>query len=141
MVLAAVVTESGDPTDRVVLHELVARHGHLVDAGDFGRLADVFTPDVVYDVSDLGGGQLVGLQALTEAALALGDANPVAHHVTDVVVTELEARSARLMSKGLGVTADGRVGSVTYEDDVVRTDAGWRIRRRLVRARRRPLQP
>lgn len=40
---AAVVTEPGDPADRLALHELVARHGHLVDAGDFAGLAEVFT--------------------------------------------------------------------------------------------------
>ena len=134
------VTESGDPTDRVALHELVARHGHLVDVGDFAGLAEVFTADIVYDVSDLGGGQLIGLGAIEEAARALGDGNPVGHHVTNVVVEELGPATARVLSKGLGVSADGRVGSVVYEDDAVRTELGWRIRRRVVRRRRSPLQ-
>jgi hypothetical protein len=100
----------------------------------------VFTADVVYDVSDLGGGRLIGLAAIEEAARALGDGNPLGHHVTNVVVQELAPDAARVVSKGLGVTTEGRVGSVVYEDDAVRTDQGWRIRRRLVRGRRRPLQ-
>jgi hypothetical protein len=138
--LAAGVTAPGDPADRLLLHELVARHGHLVDVGDLAGLSEVFTADVVYDVSDLGGGRLVGLAAIEEAGRALGDGNPVGHHVTNVVVDELTPDTARVLSKGLGVTTDGRVGSVVYEDDAVRTDRGWRIRRRVVRARRRPLQ-
>lgn len=129
-----------DPVDRLTLHELVARHGHLVDAGDLARLAEVFTADVVYDVSDLGGGELIGLAAIEEAARALADGNPVGHHVTNVVVEELGPDSARVLSKGLGVSVDGRVGSVVYEDDALRTERGWRIRRRVVRRRRRPLE-
>ena len=35
-----------------------------------------------------GGEKLVGLAAIREAALALGDANPVAHHVTNIVLRE-----------------------------------------------------
>jgi hypothetical protein len=128
--LADGVTAPGDPVDRLALHELVARHGHLVDVGDLAGLAEVFTADVVYDVSDLGGGRLIGLAAIEEAARALGDGNPLGHHVTNLVVDELTADTARVLSKGLGVTTYGRVGSVVYEDDAVRTDQGWRIRRR-----------
>jgi SnoaL-like protein len=138
--LAAGVTAPGDPADRLALHELVALHGHLVDAGDLAGLAAVFTADVVYDVSDLGGGRLIGLAAIEEAGRALGDANPLGHHVTNVVVHDLTPDTAHVVSKGLGVTTDGRVGSVVYEDDAVRTDQGWRIQGRLVRGRRRPLQ-
>jgi hypothetical protein len=139
--LASAVTEPCDCADRVALHELVARHGHRVDAGDFAGLAEVFTDDVVYDVSDMGGGALIGLGAVEGAGRALGDGNPLGHHVTNVVVEELGPDTARVVAKGLGVTTDGRVGSVVYEDDAVRTEHGWRIRRRVVRLRRRPLQP
>jgi hypothetical protein len=38
-------------------------------------------------------------------------------------------------SKGLSVMADGRAGTVVYEDVVVCTPDGWRIaRRKVVRA-------
>ncbi|MDL5156701.1 nuclear transport factor 2 family protein [Actinomycetospora termitidis] len=129
-----------DLADRLALHELVARHGHCVDAGDLAGLDQVFTDDVLYDVSALGGEPLIGLAAIEEAARALGDRNPVAHHVTNVVV-DLTPDRASIVSKGLGVTTDGRVGSVVYEDVAVRTEAGWRIARRIVHPRRTPLQP
>ena len=125
--------------DRAAVNDLINRHGHLVDHGEFDRLGELFTDDATYDVTDLGGGVLTGTAAMATAALALGDRNPVGHHVTNIVVSEVGDDEATAWSKGFGVTADGRVGSVTYEDTVVRTPAGWRISRRVVRARRRPL--
>jgi len=125
--------------DRWAIAELVHRHGHLTDAGELDAWEELFTADVVYDVSDLGFGAIEGLRAARTAAEALGAGNPVAHHVTNVVVTDGADGGARVLSKGLGVRTDGTVGSVTYEDVVVRTEAGWRISRRTVRARREPL--
>jgi hypothetical protein len=57
---------------------------------------------------------------------------PVGHHVT-VVVTALDAERASVRSKGLGVRRDGGTGSVVYDDEVVRTAAGWRIAARRMR--------
>jgi hypothetical protein len=126
--------------DRLAVAELIAMHGHLVDAGELDRTHEVFTADVVYDLSDFGQGELVGLAALKEAALALGAGNPVAHHVTNVVVEEVADGRVRALSKGLGVMANGSCGSVAYEDTVVRVDTGgWRISRRRLLARRVPL--
>ncbi|WP_182898210.1 nuclear transport factor 2 family protein [Microbispora sp. H10830] len=127
--------------DRTAITDLINLHGHLTDGGDFDGLREVFVSDVVYDVSDLGGGVIVGLAALRDAALALGEANPVAHHVTNIVVTEAADGRARALSKGIGVDAGGTTGSVTYEDTLVRGDHGWRISHRTVRARRIPLTP
>ncbi|MFJ4186638.1 nuclear transport factor 2 family protein [Kitasatospora sp. NPDC089509] len=80
-----------------------------------------------------------GPAAVKAAALALGDANPVAHHVTDVVIGVPEDGQVPVRSKGLGIRADGTCGSVSYHDIVVRTGDGWRIRHRKVSARRLPL--
>ena len=126
-----------DPADRIAITDLISLHGHLVDAGEL--TGDLFTPDVEYDVTDLGGGVIVGPAALQEAAEALGDQNPVGHHVTNVVLTEAGPDEVTARSKGLGVMSDGTCGSVTYDDLIVRTADGWRIRRRRVLARRRPL--
>ena len=126
--------------DRLDVTELIALHGHLVDAGELDRLDEVFSADVRYDLSDFGQGEVTGLAALREAALALGAGNPVAHHVTNVVVEELAVGRVRARSKGLAVMANGSCGSVTYEDVVVRVGTGdWRISHRRVRARRVPL--
>jgi hypothetical protein len=125
--------------DRAAITEVIFLHGHLVDGGELDRLDEVFTDDVSYDVSDLGGGILRGPKALADAGRALGDGNPVGHHVTNIVLSEITDGSVRALSKGIGIMADGTCGSVTYNDLVVRGDRGWRISHRTVLARRVPL--
>ena len=126
-----------DLADRIAITDLISLHGHLVDAGE--STDDLFTPDVEYDVTDLGGGVITGVRALQEAAEALGDRNPVGHHVTNIVLTDVGPDEVAARSKGIGIMADGTCGSATYEDVVVRTADGWRISHRRVLARRRPL--
>jgi hypothetical protein len=125
--------------DRCVITELIALHGHLCDGGELDRLDEVFTTDVVYDVTDFGQEILTGVEACAEAGRALGDMNPVGHHVTNTLLSEQADGRVHARSKGIGVYADGRSGSLTYEDIVVRVDQGWRISRRKVLARRVPL--
>jgi 3-phenylpropionate/cinnamic acid dioxygenase small subunit len=125
--------------DRLAIHELIALHGHLMDDGEFHRLAELFTSDVVYDVREFGLEELRGAQAITDAALALGDGNPIGHHATNVMITAVEDDGVRVVSKGIGIRADGGSGTVVYEDLVRREAAGWRIARRRVVVRRKPL--
>jgi len=125
--------------DRLAIHELIGLHGHLMDAGDFGRLRELFSPDVIYDVEDFGFGSLQGIQAIVDASVANGNRNPIGHHVTNIILTELESEVVRAHSKGIGIQADGSSGSVTYEDVIKRSTDGWRITYRKVLARRTPL--
>jgi hypothetical protein len=125
------------PDDRAEISELLARHGHLFDDGELDRLDLLFTASVRYDVTAFGGGVLHGIEAVRAATLALGDRNPVGHHVTNVVLAEQPNGSVRARSKGIGIYADGTAGSVTYEDTIVRTDQGWRIGERAVVPKRR----
>jgi hypothetical protein len=127
--------------DRLAIYELIALHGHLMDAGEFDRLDELFTDDFVYDLELLGYGQLKGAVALVEAAVALGDANPLGHHVTNtLVIGEADDGSVRVRSKGIAIRGDGSAGTVAYEDVVRRTGAGRRIAGRAVIPRTRPLQ-
>ena len=127
--------------DRVAIHELVSLHGHLMDGGEFARMDELFTADVIYDLSAFGAGKLHGFAAITEASLALGDANPVGHHVTNIVVTEDDDGTVSVRSKGIGINADGTAGSVVYDDIVRKEAAGWRIAYRKVTIRKTPLRP
>jgi ketosteroid isomerase-like protein len=125
--------------DRIDIGDLINLHGHLTDAGELDRTGELFTSDVVYDVTDFGLGSLHGTAAIREAALALGEANPVGHHVTNIVITQTDDHSARVRSKGIGIMTDGTAGSVVYDDVVTRQPDGWRIRHRTVTARRAAL--
>lgn len=126
--------------DRLDILEVLALHGHLVDAGELDRMGEVFAEDATFDLTDFDAGIVTGLERLRAAALALGDGNPVGHHVTNTVLTAaLDDGRVRALSKGIGINAGATCGSVTYEDTVVRGSAGWRIAYRRIVARRRPL--
>lgn len=136
MLSSWLASNSVDTTaDVLAIHQLVALHGHLVDDRAHDRLGELFTPDAVYDVSALGQGVVHGLdgfRALSES-FADDERNPVAHHVTNVIVTSVDGDRAAVRSKAFGVLRDGRTGSVVYDDEVVRTADGWRIAARRVR--------
>ena len=102
--------------ERLAIYELIALHGHLMDAGAFDRLDELFTDDFVYDLEALGYGCLEGANALIEASTALGDDNPLGHHVTNSLVIAEEDGLVRVRSKGIGIGADGASGTVIYED-------------------------
>jgi ketosteroid isomerase-like protein len=125
--------------DRIDITDLINLHGHLTDAGALERLGELFAAGVTYDLDDFGLGSLHGIDAIREAALAMGQANPVGHHVTNIVITEIDDRTARVQSKGIGVNADGTAGSVVYDDVVTRQSGGWKISYRKVTARRAAL--
>lgn len=125
--------------DRADIHDLINLHGHLMDAGRLDRAGELFTEDVIYDVEDFGHGSLRGTAAIREAALALGDANPVGHHITNIVITPNGAHSAQVQSKGIGIRADGTAGSLVYDDIVTRQPDGWKISHRKLTARRTAL--
>ncbi|MFI5623774.1 nuclear transport factor 2 family protein [Nocardioides sp. NPDC051685] len=121
-------------TDRLAIHELVSLHGHLADDRRSKDLDLLLTPDASYDVSAYGLGVVQGLPALIELFSSAPGDQPIGHHVTNVIVTadpDLDDR-AQVRSKGLSIMADGRAGTVVYEDNVVRTADGWRISARVV---------
>ena len=62
--------------------------------------------------------------------------HPLAHHATNIVVSTDADGTVRVLSKGLGVGPNGRVGSVVYHDVVERTQAGWRLAARSAVLRR-----
>jgi hypothetical protein len=125
--------------DRQAISEILSLHGHLFDRGQLDRLEEIFTPEVVYDLSDVGVGTFEGIEAVRSGALRLGAGNPVAHHVTNIVLTSEEDDLVTARSKGLMIMADGAFASVTHLDTLRRLPGGWRISRRVILAQRTPL--
>jgi len=123
------------PADRLALHELANRYGNAVDARDWDALAAVFEPDArfVIGADEPSPVVHVGIDAIIEM-MRVGR-HPVTHHVTNVVV-DSSTDPVRLFFKVLGTGPRGRVGSADYDDSVVRSPDGWRIREHLVTFRR-----
>lgn len=125
--------------DRLAIGETIALHGHLFDSGELDRLDELFTPDVVYDLSDVGMDRLHGISAILDAALELGDGNPLAHHITNLTITNANPTEVTTRCKAIVVLADGRCGTATYIDTLRKDDGRWRISQRIVKPHRTPL--
>ncbi|HTU04308.1 MAG TPA: nuclear transport factor 2 family protein [Trebonia sp.] len=128
-----------DAEDRWAIGEILSLHGHLFDGGHLDRLEEIFTPEIVYDLTDVGAGKFEGIEAVRSGALKLGAGNPIAHHLTNVVITSEEDDLVTARSKGLMIMANGTFGSVTHLDTLRRHHGGWRISRRVILAQRTPL--
>lgn len=128
-----------DASDRIEVGETLARYGHVVDRGELDRLQEVFTVDATYDMSAVGLPVMHGVEALRAGALRLGPHNPVAHHLTDVYVVSSTTDEAVVDSKGLMLTVEGTLRSVSHRDVVRRTADGWRIASRTITPQSVPL--
>jgi hypothetical protein len=127
-----------DPADILAIHALLGLYGHIIDAREWHRVGELFTKDCVYDMTQFNLGVVRGAEAIGALWAAPDAAHPLAHHATNIVVSEDADGTVRVLSKGLGVGRNGRVGSVTYRDIVVRTDAGWRFAARAGELRQEP---
>jgi hypothetical protein len=119
--------------DQAAIAELTARYNQVIDGGLEDRIEEVFTPDA-YLSSPSTGMLRTGTAEL--AAMARGSAGRFVHATTNHLVT-VDGDTARqrctLLLVKLG--ADGaqsfdRVG--WYDDELVRTPAGWRFTARVV---------
>ena len=127
-----------ETSDILAIHELLALYGHLIDERRWDEFDRVFVDDVVYDATDFEMPITRSLAELvaewtSEEGLAR---HPLGHHATNIVVTEDDDGTVRVLSKGIGVGGGGRVGSVVYRDVAVRVEVGWRLASRAVTLRR-----
>jgi len=118
--------------DRLAIGEVLSLHGHVFDAGELDRLDEIFTAEIVYDMSAVGIGVFEGIETVRSAAASMGDSGPLAHHVTNLLISSDENDVVTAQSKGLMLMADGALESVTHLDTLRRHDGGWRISDRII---------
>jgi hypothetical protein len=126
------------PADIVDIHQLMALYTHLLDNREFGRLGEVFADDAEADYSS--GGVTRRLTGLDDIVTFLSDANASsAHHISNVYVYEQDgavcARTKFFVPYTRPQHDPHRWYGGDYEDVLIRTSAGWRIRRRTVSGR------
>ena len=124
-----------DLADRVELHELPGRYGDAIDDRDWDRLDRIFTPDAVFDLTDLGVPLLEGLPAI-KRFMDEDAQHPKTHMMTNIYVDETEA-GVQLFFRIVAMQSKGLMGTASYYDDVVKTPDGWRVTHRVVTLRRR----
>lgn len=122
--------------DRIAIQEMLGLYGHLIDNRRWSELTLVFTEDIVFDASSFGQKVTTTYNELLDHWTSDLAQHPLAHHVTNIVITEDADGTVRVVSKALGVGRNGRVGSATYDDVVVKTEEGWKLAHRIATLRR-----
>jgi 3-phenylpropionate/cinnamic acid dioxygenase small subunit len=121
------------PEDLILVHQLQARYGHLVDARDWRGVRDLFTADAVLDLSAYGQEPIRGAD---DVERFYGEAtHPAAHHLTNVEVWRDGDGVVRCRSKWLIAHATGQMAGGDYVDVLVDGDDGWRIQEREITRR------
>jgi hypothetical protein len=124
--------------DLLAVHQLLALYGHIVDDQEWGRLDEIFTGDGVFDITAFGAARLQGLEAIA-TYFAMHD-QPLSHHTGNIVVETAAPDHLRARSKFFGPDPQGLMGVGVYDDVIVPTPTGWRIRERIARPRGRDLR-
>jgi hypothetical protein len=123
------------PDDRLALHELIARYAHLLDLGGTARLGEIYTGDARFIVPEFNI-DITGLPALIEFFTAtMAQMSTVRHVITNVFADATGKDTADVHSYLHTVdTATKAITSVgVYHDNCIRTAAGWRVAKRIVR--------
>jgi len=128
-----------EPADRLELHELPGRYGDAIDDRDWGRLDQIFTDDAVFDLTDVGARRLVGLDDI-KAFMDTEARHPRTHTMTNIYVDETR-EGTKLNFRIVALLPEGKVGTASYYDDVVKTSDGWRVQHRVTTLRRRDRKP
>jgi hypothetical protein len=127
-----------DTTDIVLINQLLAQYGHLVDAEDWARFDELFVGDAELDYRGVNVPEVLrGLDAIKEFFRTAN--HPSAHHCTNVYVYRDDGLT-RVKSKFVApYTRDRhephRWYGGDYDDVVVLTDLGWRFQSRTCTAR------
>ncbi|GGA65988.1 hypothetical protein GCM10011490_15800 [Pseudoclavibacter endophyticus] len=127
--------------DRLDIAETLALHAHLVDADQLDRIDELFTPDAVYDMTAPGIGVFEGLDTICAAAAQLSASGhaPIAHFLTNIILTSTGEDEATALSKCLMIMATGTTQGVTYDDTLRRDQGHWRISHRVITPAGRPV--
>ena len=109
--------------DRSDIRDLLARYCVYLDLGDADRWAALFTPDAVYQVY---GREFTGHDGLR----AMANAAPGGFHLGGQPMIDVDGDRAQTMRNLLFVEqGSGASRRALYDDDLVRTEDGWRIAR------------
>jgi hypothetical protein len=124
-----------DAEDRLDILNVMALYGHVIDARAWDRVHEVVTEDAEFDSSALGpggGGSRAGLENVV--AFWRTAPHPPAHHFANAYIYE-EDGEVRSLSKWVIADGHGGIFGGDYHDVWRKTDAGWRIRKRVITGR------
>lgn len=119
--------------DRQNISDLLIRYASGIDRRDWDLFRTVFTPDCHLDYGEIGVWD--GVEAVTEFMdVAHAAAGYLMHRISNIVIDlHGDRATTRCYVDAWIMAADNNSGVNArgfYDDEIVRTDAGWRIARR-----------
>jgi 3-phenylpropionate/cinnamic acid dioxygenase small subunit len=129
--------------DRQDIADVLLRYATGIDQRDWPLFRTVFTDDCELDYGEVGAWK--GVDAVTEfMQQAHAMAGHTMHRLTNYVITVGgDSAAARTYVDALIMLSDNSSGvnaAGFYEDELVRTDDGWRVtRRRFIQVRVAPI--
>lgn len=129
--MTPVTTEQQDRQD---ISDLLIRYATGIDRRDWPLFRTVFTPDCHCDYGEIGVWD--GVEAITEFMdVAHAGAGHLLHRITNQVIDVDGDRATTRSYVDVWVMAADNASGVNasgfYDDEIVRTDDGWRIARRV----------
>ncbi|MBV9487919.1 MAG: nuclear transport factor 2 family protein [Frankiaceae bacterium] len=123
--------------DRLEIQHLISRYADIIDGQRFDELDDIFTADAVIDYSTFG----VPVGGVAEIKEFLRSSFPFferTQHMMGLPHIEVSGDSATartscnnpMVSKKRDGTSEVWLIGLWYDDELVRTDAGWRFAKR-----------
>ncbi|MFB1297875.1 nuclear transport factor 2 family protein [Mycobacterium sp. pW049] len=119
--------------DRQDISDVLVRYGTGIDSRDWTLFRTVFADDCELDYGEIG--RWHGVDAVVDFMVAAHEmAGHTLHRISNQAVTvDGDTATARAYVDALIMSQDNTSGvnaAGFYDDEFVRTDTGWRIRRR-----------
>ncbi|HEX3825186.1 MAG TPA: nuclear transport factor 2 family protein [Mycobacteriales bacterium] len=125
---------AAEVADRLAIQDLIGRYAVIVDSGDFDALDDLFTPDAEIDFSTFNGpvGGLAEIKTFLDASLPFFTRT---QHMMGLPLIDLDGDTAHARTSCnnpmISTKPDGTVSvwliGLWYDDELVRSDEGWRF--------------
>ncbi len=124
-------------SDRLEINEILARYCHALDEKDWPAFRAIFTDDASIDFTAFGGPR-GGVSALEAFLVPILNSLANSQHMVSTIKVDLDGDLARARSAAIvpmtTINAEGKestsISGLWYEDDLVRTQHGWRIQSR-----------
>ncbi|OJU06997.1 MAG: hypothetical protein BGN87_05660 [Rhizobiales bacterium 65-79] len=117
--------------DRAEIVDVINAVAFILDSRGYDRLGEVFAPDMLFE----NPGRLKADGLDNVIAAFKGFASPaISHFITNTILSTDDAGTVRALSKALSIRQDKSLVAAEYSDVMTRTDQGWRIASRSIKA-------
>ena len=117
-------------SDTEAIERVIFLYGYIIDDKAWHRLDEIFAPNFSFTIEGTG----IAYSGFDEVKRFMSSIrHPLAHYSTNVLIdVEEGADVATARVKLFAPRADGTAAVATYNDNLVRTEKGWRFESRYV---------